>query len=89
MSEETEVQSQIKLGFRRCLLRPPSRNEVAALVSLFNDSVLRLGEQPKEARELSSDPLGPLPEEMDSVQAAAMTVVCNVMLNLDEIFLKR
>jgi hypothetical protein len=89
LSEETEVELQIKLGFRRCLLRLPSRSEVAALVSLFDDSVLRLREQTEEARKLSSDPLGPLPEGMDSVQAAAMTVVCNVMLNLDEIFLKR
>ncbi len=89
MTEETEVESQIKFGFRRCLLRPPSENEVVALVSLFNDSVSRLENQPEEAAKLSSDPLGPLPEGMDSVEVAAMTVVCNVMLNLDEIFLKR
>ncbi|MDC3224836.1 hypothetical protein OAU26_07880, partial [Mariniblastus sp.] len=89
MAKEAEVESQIKLGFRRCLLRPPSASEVAALISLHNDAVLRLGKQPEEANKLSSDPLGPLPEGMDSVQAAAMTVVCNVMLNLDEIFLKR
>ena len=89
MAKEAEVESQIKLGFRRCLLRPPSTSEVAALISLHNDAVLRLGKQPEEANKLSSDPLGPLPEGMDSVQAAAMTVVCNVMLNLDEIFLKR
>ena len=89
MAEETEVESRIKLGFRRCLLRPPRENEVAALVSLFNDSVSRLENQPEEAAKLSSDPLGPLPEGMDSVEVGALTVVCNVMLNLDEIFLKR
>ena len=89
MIEEIEVEDRIKFGFRRCLLRPPTASEIAALVSLFNDSVTRLGDQPDEAAKLSSDPLGPLPEGMDSVEAAAMTVVCNVMLNLDEIFLKR
>jgi len=26
---------------------------------------------------------------MDSINAAAMTVVCNVLLNVDEMFLKR
>jgi hypothetical protein len=30
-----------------------------------------------------------LPDGMDPLEAAAMTVVCNVLLNLDEIFLKR
>jgi hypothetical protein len=38
---------------------------------------------------LATDPLGPLPEGTDPVQAAAMTVVGNVLLNLDELFLKR
>jgi hypothetical protein len=71
------------------LLRPPSGSEIATLVSLFNDAVLRLQKQPEEANKLSSDPLGALPEGMDPVDAAAMTVVCNVLLNLDEIFLKR
>ena len=89
MTEEADVEAQIKLAFRRCLLRPPSGSEIATLVSLFNDAVLRLQEQPEEANKLSSDPLGALPEGMDPVDAAAMTVVCNVLLNLDEIFLKR
>jgi len=89
MTEQTEVENRIEFGFRRCLLRPPTASEIAALVSLFNDSVTRLGEQPDEAAKLSSDPLGPLPAGMNAVEAAAMTVVCNVMLNLDEIFLKR
>jgi hypothetical protein len=38
---------------------------------------------------LATDPLGPLPQNVDAVQAATMTVVSNVLLNLDEIFLKR
>ena len=34
-------------------------------------------------------PLGKLPEGMVPLDAAAMTVVANVLLNLDEMFLKR
>jgi len=89
MEEESGIEDRVKFGFRRCLLRPPTASEISAMVSLFNDSVKRLGDQPGEAAKLSSDPLGPLPDGMDSVEAAAMTVVCNVILNLDEIFLKR
>jgi hypothetical protein len=33
--------------------------------------------------------LGPLPEGMDVADAAAWTVVANVILNLDEMFMKR
>eukprot|EP01047_Picozoa_sp_COSAG01_P105638 COSAG01_NODE_34832_length_541_cov_1.049774_1_plen_81_part_10 len=36
MIEEIEVEDRIKFGFRRCLLRPPTASEIAALVSLFN-----------------------------------------------------
>ena len=43
----------------------------------------------ENAMKLATDPLGPLPEKTDPVQAAAMTVVSNVLLNLDEMFLKR
>ena len=77
------------MAFRRCLLRRPSDNELAALVDLLNDARTDLGEQPDEAAKLATDPLGKLPEGMDPLDAAAMTVVCNVLLNLDEIFLKR
>ena len=43
----------------------------------------------EEAIKLATDPLGPLPDGMSPVDAAAMTVVSNVLLNLDEMFLKR
>ncbi len=39
--------------------------------------------------QLATDPLGPLPETMKSEDAAAMTVVANILMNLDEMFLKR
>ena len=89
MAEESGIEERVKFGFRRCLLRPPTASEISTMVSLYNDSVKRLSDQPDEAAKLASDPLGPLPEGMEPVEAAAMTVVCNVILNLDEVFLKR
>jgi len=83
------VDDQIALAFRRCVLRPPTDAEVAALNHLFNDSKADLAESPDEAMKLASDPLGTLPEGIETLDAAAMTVVCNVLLNLDEMFLKR
>lgn len=83
------VPQQIQTAFRRCLLRLPTASEIAALRELYEDSHAQLGDQSAEAMQLATDPLGALPADMDPVDAAAMTVVCNVLLNLDEMFLKR
>ena len=42
-----------------------------------------------KATAMATMPLGPVPEGMKEVDLAAWTVVCNVILNLDEMFLKR
>ncbi|MCP4886041.1 MAG: DUF1553 domain-containing protein, partial [Planctomycetaceae bacterium] len=80
---------RLVFAFRRCLLRPPTDNEITALTALLKDSREDLARHREEALKLATDPLGALPENVDAVDAAAMTVVCNVLLNLDEIFLKR
>lgn len=83
------LDSQIEYGFRRCLSRPPTNEEAHALRTLFLNAQQQLAERPDEATKLAADPLGELPNSMEPVDAAAMTVVCNVLLNLDEMFLKR
>jgi len=50
---------------------------------------MKLAETPEEATKLATEPLGPLPDGLATFDAAAMTVVGNVLLNLDEMFLKR
>ncbi len=89
LQHDGPVESQLTLAFRRCVLRPPSSNEIAALVGLFDDSRHRLQSSSDEAMKLATDPVGALPKGIEAVDAAAMTVVCNVLLNLDEMFLKR
>jgi hypothetical protein len=41
------------------------------------------------AVEMATVPLGPAPDDVDVVDLAAWTVVSNVLLNMDELFLKR
>jgi len=86
---DSAIEDQITDGFKRCLLRDPSQTELSALVNLFNDMQQQLATQPDNAAKLATDPLGELPEGMDPIRAASMTVVCNVLLNVDEMFLKR
>jgi hypothetical protein len=45
--------------------------------------------QPEEAKTMATDPLGDLPDGADAVEHAAWTVVGNVILNLDELLMKR
>ena len=58
-------------------------------LNLYEDSHAHLADRPDEAKKLATIPLGELPEDIDAVDAAAMTVVGNVLLNLDEMILKR
>ena len=41
------------------------------------------------ATSMATEPLGKLPEGMEAPEAAAWTVVSNVLLNLDEVFNRR
>ncbi|MEO1984799.1 MAG: DUF1553 domain-containing protein [Fuerstiella sp.] len=89
LQHDGPLEKRLTLAFRRCVLRPPTSIEVAALAALFDDSKNGLKDRAEEAMKLATDPIGDLPEGIDPLDAAAMTVVCKVLLNLDEMFLKR
>lgn len=75
-------------GFRLCLIRPPKKAEVDRLVALYEQVRSRYRNDRDAAELLATRPLGPLPKGSDPVEMAAWTVVGNVLLNLDEMFLK-
>ena len=83
------IEGRARHGFRLCLARPPSAKELSRLVALYHKAVERYRKDPKQAEQLATQPLGPLPKGIDPVEAAAWTVVGNVLLNLDEMFSKR
>lgn len=87
-SAETD-QERIDLGLRQSLLRQPTEKELSRLFELYQTSFARLEASPEMAVELATNPLGPLPDGAPAPTLAAWTVVANVILNLDEIFLKR
>jgi hypothetical protein len=76
-------------GFRLCLVRPPRPEETERLVALYQAAKERYTAEPEQARLMATDPLGPLPAGADAAELAAWTVVGNVLLNLDEMFMKR
>ncbi|OAI53007.1 hypothetical protein AYO44_16405 [Planctomycetaceae bacterium SCGC AG-212-F19] len=85
----TTTEARVQHAFRICLTRPPQERETQRLVTLYQEARERFSKNPKEALAMASEPVGPLPAGMDASELAAWTVVGNVLLNLDEMFLKR
>jgi cytochrome c553 len=83
------AEARARYGFRLCLARPPSAAELRRLVGLYEKVRTEYAGHPQQARKMASEPLGPLPAGMDPVDLAAWTVVGNVLLNLDEMVVKR
>ncbi len=84
-----DLQEQVRYGFRLCLSREPSHDEAARLASLFEQMETHYKSEPEAAKQLATKPLGELPEDLAPSTAAAWTVVANVLLNLDEMLMKR
>ena len=80
---------RISYALRCCLARPPRNAELRALTELYEESFASLSDRPDEAEKLATSPRGELPHDIGVIEAAAMTIVGNVLLNLDEMFLKR
>mgnify|MGYP001348317569 CR=1 FL=1 len=72
----------IDTAFQFALARRPPAEERAILQDV-HDAASVAGAT-AGAMALATDPIGPLPEGMDPIEAIAMTVTCNVILNLDE-----
>ncbi|MCR9291964.1 MAG: PSD1 and planctomycete cytochrome C domain-containing protein [bacterium] len=80
---------RLKTIFKLATGREPDSGELATLERLLQTAEEHLAKNPEAARKLASEPLGPLPDAADPVLMAAFTAVCNVVLNLDELLMKR
>lgn len=83
------VEDKARHGFRLCVTRPPSDRELQTLVRLYDNARARYAKDPQSAQQMATEPLGPVPAGMDTIDLAAWTVVGNVLLNLDEMLMKR
>ncbi|MEZ5323752.1 MAG: DUF1553 domain-containing protein [Verrucomicrobiales bacterium] len=79
----------IDAAYMICLSRNATERERDAIKSLLERTKTRLANDSERAMQLATDPLGPAPDGADIAELAAWSVVGNVILNLDEFFLKR
>jgi hypothetical protein len=70
------------------LCRPPLAAQVEQITKLFETERDHYRKNLPAATALATDPLGALPPGMDAADAAAWTVVANVLLNLDGVLTK-
>jgi len=71
-----------------CLARPATDAQTAQIVSLYESESARYRSDPASATKFATEPLGALPAGMEPAEAAAWTVVSNVLLNLDGVLSK-
>jgi hypothetical protein len=83
------VAEKARYGFRVCLGRPPGDQELDRLVHLHEAARAAFANDLQKAQQMATDPLGPAPQGTDVAELAAWTVVGNVLLNLDEMMMKR
>lgn len=82
-------EERVTYGFRLTLSRTPQPTELTRLVALYQSAVDRYAKNPADAQKIATDPLGPPAADVNIVELAAMTVVGNVLFNLDEALMKR
>jgi hypothetical protein len=76
--------ARARLAMLLAVGREAAPAEVERLVALQEQSRAALEREPAQAKLLATAPLGALPDGMNELDAAAWTVVANVVLNLDE-----
>ena len=83
------ISDQISKGFEICLSRKPDADELKRLIELFDQVKAKYSQDENLAKKMATDPIGPVPSGMNTTVLAALTVTSNVLLNLDEVLMKR
>jgi len=83
-----KVADRVRYGLLLCLAHPPKEDQVKTLVELYEKEFAHYRGEADDAKKLATEPIGPLPEGVDAVEAAAWTSVANVLLNLDGVLTK-
>jgi hypothetical protein len=78
----------IEIAFRKLTSRYPSQQELDNLLGLFKEELGNFNQQPSRAEALISVGEMPLEGNIDTAKLAALTIVTNVIMNLDEAKMK-
>jgi hypothetical protein len=79
---------QLLFGFRVCTARVPTERELTVLSKVYAEQLAHYQENRAEAEKLLVIGASPRPEGIDPAIHAAMTMMANLLLNLDEAITK-
>jgi hypothetical protein len=83
------VAERLQFAFHVCLARPPQSAELERLTAFYEQALAGFAQDASAAEKMALEPLGPAPPDANVAELAAWTVVANVLLNLDELLMKR
>jgi hypothetical protein len=83
-----DADSRIAYGYKLATARELSPERLVVFRKLFDEELSRYRSDEAAAKALAEKPLGPLPAGIAADEAAAMTVISNVLLNLDSVLTK-
>jgi hypothetical protein len=79
------VRPRIDYAFRLAVCRPPSEQEISVIQGFLKDQVARFSAQPAEADKVLAIGESARDKALSAPEHAAWTMVCNMILNLDEV----
>jgi len=83
------TEEQLDYAFRLLTSRQLNSKELPILQELYQEEYKKYSKNPAGAKELLSVGEYPRDTNLELLQVAALTVVCNVMMNYDEVYTKR
>ena len=87
-SSDMDDFAKIQLAYRKALGREASFEEVAPIQSLLVEARRRFSEDQKRLSEFLAVGATPLATDLPATELGAWTVVCSMLLNLDETITK-
>ena len=87
--KENNVSAGLQYGFKLCLSRNAKEEELGKIQKLFNQSLKQYINNPDMAKLMTANLMDKKNDSYDNNQLAALTIVGNVLLNLDEFLMKR
>jgi hypothetical protein len=83
------IETKAQFGFRVCLARLARPEELQRIVRFYRDTREEYAQNAEASEAIVMNISGRIPDQGDIFELSAWTVVANVLLNLDEMFMKR
>ncbi len=85
----SSIEESISHGFRLCTSRKPRDKEIELLKNLYNEQLKKFKQNPKLAYNIFKNGKKPRDKSLNLYKTAALSMVANVMLNHDEVYMRR